>query len=168
MKKQLRKHQVDPNFYARVHYWLRKEFGKADKCEMKDCSGKSSNYAYALLKGKSYECKRINFKKMCKSCHSKYDVTDEGKKAISQKLMGHPVSKELREYLSQKFTGKEKPKSWKKVYAYKEGKLIKVYESVSKAAKDLNASVGNISSCCSPKYPQAITIRGFNFSYNKI
>lgn len=57
--------------YHGIHSWLRKTFGKADKCENNE--NHKGEFEYALLKGKKYERKRENFKKLCHSCHAKYD-----------------------------------------------------------------------------------------------
>lgn len=59
--------------YRAIHRWLVITFGKADRCENTDCPKKSSNYQYALIKGKKYERKRENYKKFCVSCHKIYD-----------------------------------------------------------------------------------------------
>ena len=61
--------------YRLIHNWLNTEFGKANKCENQNCTKKSNNYDYALIKGKSYERKKENFMQLCKSCHKKYDNT---------------------------------------------------------------------------------------------
>ena len=61
--------------YYGIHSWLARHHGKANKCEMKDCSGKSTYYEWALLKGKKYQRRRDNFWRLCKSCHRAYDFT---------------------------------------------------------------------------------------------
>lgn len=59
--------------YWGVHHWLRKTFGKANKCEGERCRNNSSNYQWAKLKNKGYERNRDNFIMLCRSCHSLYD-----------------------------------------------------------------------------------------------
>jgi len=66
--------------YGGIHDWLQSRFGYADKCENREndilnfnCSKKSNNYDWALLKGLKYERKRENFIMLCHSCHLKYD-----------------------------------------------------------------------------------------------
>lgn len=59
--------------YDTIHHWLYREFGKASKCERLECERKSTNYDWALLKGKKYERKRENFVQMCRKCHHNYD-----------------------------------------------------------------------------------------------
>lgn len=58
--------------YTALHDWLRKNFGKANKCEI--CKILiAKKYEWALLKGKEYERKRENFWQLCSKCHTKYD-----------------------------------------------------------------------------------------------
>ncbi len=70
----------DINRYTRIHYWLKTNFGIADKCKNKDCPGVSNNYQWALLKDKEYEKIKSNFITLCQSCNTKYDFTKKGKK----------------------------------------------------------------------------------------
>lgn len=54
----------------------------------------------------------------------------------------------------------------KTVYQYNlQNELISVYSSVSRAAKHLNVSAGNINSCCNNK---AKTAYGFRWSYKEV
>ena len=66
--------------YYALHTWIKRTYGKANKCENRknkildfECSEKSNNYDWALIKGKKYERKRENFRMLCHSCHLKYD-----------------------------------------------------------------------------------------------
>lgn len=68
---------IDEKEYSSIHYWIKKSYGKASKCENKECKGKSKNYQWALKKGYSYERKRINFLQLCVSCHTIYDFDKE-------------------------------------------------------------------------------------------
>lgn len=70
--------------YFGLHYWIRNTFGKANKCENKDCPHKSKQFQWALLRGASYERKRENFIMLCRSCHSHYDN-------ISRNLINSPT-----------------------------------------------------------------------------
>lgn len=67
--------KIQKGDYEKIHYWLRKNYGKANKCENKDCLGKSTRFEWALLKKHKYDFKRDNFLMLCKSCHTKYDFT---------------------------------------------------------------------------------------------
>lgn len=58
--------------YTALHDWLRKNYGKASKCEhCKTLNAK--RYEWALIKGKKYQRKRENFIELCPKCHAKYD-----------------------------------------------------------------------------------------------
>jgi hypothetical protein len=74
----------DEASYSAVHTWLIKNYGKADLCEEKTCKGKSKNFEWALIHGKEYTHNRKNFRKLCKSCHRKYDFTNETRELIVQ------------------------------------------------------------------------------------
>ena len=59
--------------YGIVHYWLRTNYGNANRCEGPKCNGKSKVFEWSLIKGKSYVRSRENFWQLCRSCHTKYD-----------------------------------------------------------------------------------------------
>lgn len=75
--------QGDKVKYSGVHIWLKKTFGKAIRCENKNCSypkmgtkkflDKPYRYEWALVKRKKYERKRECFIQLYISCHRKYD-----------------------------------------------------------------------------------------------
>ena len=72
--------------YNSLHWWLRREYGSADHCEAIDCDGKSKKYEWALIKGKEYERKRVNFMQLCKSCHVKYDMNEQWQSKVIKNL----------------------------------------------------------------------------------
>lgn len=59
--------------YVGIHSWLIRNYGKANMCVGTDCTKKSQNYDYALIKGKRYKRLRNVFIMLCRSCHIKYD-----------------------------------------------------------------------------------------------
>lgn len=63
--------------YYAIHKWLFKNYGKADRCEGRECKKISHTFHWCLLKGKKYEHKRENFIMFCSSCHRLYDQTKE-------------------------------------------------------------------------------------------
>lgn len=65
--------------YISIHSWLRKNYGRPQECESSDCNGKSKTYDWALKQGKDHSKSRINYKRLCRSCHVKYDMTDAKK-----------------------------------------------------------------------------------------
>jgi len=58
------------------HQWLVKHFIK-EKCE--HCGENKKPRDWALIKGKKYDHNRENFMSLCRSCHLKYDYTEERK-----------------------------------------------------------------------------------------
>lgn len=87
--------KTDLKKYRRIHQWLYYHFGKANKCENKDCLGNNTAYQYALIKGKQYEKKRENYMLLCQSCHRLYDNhshTEATKEKISQSLRGRKIN----------------------------------------------------------------------------
>lgn len=68
---------------AAKHQWLSRNYNKGNKCLHCKTIGKKLDWA--LLKGKKYEHKRENFIPLCRSCHLKYDYTQERKDKVSFK-----------------------------------------------------------------------------------
>ena len=64
---------TDSPGYGTLHHWIAKQYGRANECEMKNCSGKSKTYDWALRNGFKYEWNIKNYIKLCRSCHKKYD-----------------------------------------------------------------------------------------------
>lgn len=90
----MEKLQLKPErHYDRVHSWLRKNFGKACRCESNNCTKKSKSFHWALIHGFEYENKRENFKMLCQSCHKIYDTTDVVKNKMSLSKRGSNHSK---------------------------------------------------------------------------
>jgi len=103
---------VSVDQYRESHIWLRINFGKANKCESKKCKHHSKIFDWALIHGKKYECKRKNFKMLCRGCHVKYDaykgkhLSDKHKLAISEGNKGTIFTKERRKNISKSLIGK--------------------------------------------------------------
>lgn len=77
--------------YRKIHYWLRRTYGNASKCEFTEtCKGISNKYDWALKDGCDHEKKRENYIELCKSCHAIYD----------KKGVGRKMSKTAREKMS--------------------------------------------------------------------
>lgn len=68
--------------YVAYHVWMRNNYGNASKCEYPGCKRYTKYFEWALLKGKKYEHKRENYWMLCKSCHTKYDLTDEARQKL--------------------------------------------------------------------------------------
>ena len=59
--------------YWGIHQWLIKYYGKANKCENKDCSGKCKKYQWANIKNHNHKRCRQDYMMLCISCHRKMD-----------------------------------------------------------------------------------------------
>ena len=80
--------------YFRIHNWLKYHHGKANKCENELCESTCKNFDWALLKGKEHKRDRNNYIQLCKSCHSKYDFTEEQRKKLRESHKGQsPTNK---------------------------------------------------------------------------
>ena len=73
-----------PKEYFNIHNWLRKRYGKANKCESKTCNGKSKSFHWALKKEHELQRDRKVFFMLCQSCHKLYDLTDSVKKRMKE------------------------------------------------------------------------------------
>ena len=104
--------------YINLHNWIRYNYGKATHCEGKNCSKIYKKFQWSLKKGKKYEKNIKNFSQLCKSCHSKLDITDKHRE-IARKLL----------------TGQEY--SWKgKIEQYDlMGKYIRTHKNIVEASK---------------------------------
>ena len=71
--------------YSTVHLWLRDHYKKKGICE--HCL-KEKITEWANIEG-NYTRNREDYLELCRSCHKKYDMTEERKKKISKSLMGN-------------------------------------------------------------------------------
>lgn len=70
--------------YQALHVWIRSHYGKAQRCENPSCEGKSTQFQWALKKGRKYSRNRDDYLQLCRSCHRKYDITEEFRKKTAQ------------------------------------------------------------------------------------
>ncbi len=71
--------------YDSIHNWLRYYFGNATQCMSDTCNGKSKRFEWALKPDMIYEKKRENFYQLCRSCHAKQDLTEDGRGRMSER-----------------------------------------------------------------------------------
>lgn len=122
--------------YQRIHYWLKKNYGKATRCE--SCTRPNKVFNWALKNGLNYDYKRSNFMQLCRSCHAKQDCEylSSGKKLskLQKRLVDLNVHffQTLRQRVGQ-FT--------------KDGKLINTFNSQLEASKITGITQSNISGC---------------------
>ena len=158
-----RKEKLGKNEYQNIHNWLRRIFGKANKCEGVKCQGTSNKFAWALRENCEYKRDRNSFMMLCNSCHSKLDLTEEGRRRMSLSHKNKPRSKETRTKIAQGLKGKRN--SIKRVYQFDlSGKILTTFNSLVEAAQAFNGSPATISSCCSGRLR---TTYGFKWSYEK-
>lgn len=146
-------HLISKEEYNNIHQWLRKNYGSATKCTSKKCKGISKNYQWALVKGKTYGKNIKNFKQLCKSCHSAYDITAETKRKLSLAFKGKKLTVEQFKW------------HWKPVIKMTMGgKVLDTYPSINEAAKKNNMLANGISTYLSGKISHS---GGFKWAYYK-
>ena len=79
--------------YHRIHAWIKRNYGKANKCESSNCKKISTSYHWALKKGFNYEKARENFIMLCQSCHKIYDMNDLVRDKMSKSKQGEKHSR---------------------------------------------------------------------------
>lgn len=77
---------IDRKLYSAIHVWLRNRYGRPQICEGTDCTNISRRYEWAKVQGKTYDFKRKNFKRLCHSCHMKYDSTEKTKAKLRARI----------------------------------------------------------------------------------
>lgn len=86
MKSQIKESKISRKDYVSIHNWLKTNYGKADKCEVKCFYDKgerkelakhmtlhSDIFHWAKLRDKPYAKDINNFIKLCGMCHKNYD-----------------------------------------------------------------------------------------------
>ncbi len=116
--------------YQKIHRWLRGNFGYANKCDNPQCKKITNYFSWALLKNKKYEYKRENYLMLCKSCHTKYDFTKEGKIRGANKIRGRKHRAEtikLMSEIAKKLHRQPPPKTKKQIEALRKRMLGNTY-----------------------------------------
>lgn len=78
--------------YSSLHKWIYDNWGKADRCESKECRKISTRYEWANISGK-YNRIRSDWVRLCHSCHQKRDkniIKNTGKrilKVVNEKIV---------------------------------------------------------------------------------
>ncbi len=78
-------HGLNAAAYARIHYWVKGNYGKAVRCDSPTCSKKSQNFSWSNLNHK-YLQDIADWMQMCRSCHAKMDMTDKSREASRKRL----------------------------------------------------------------------------------
>jgi hypothetical protein len=129
-----RKATITPNSpeYQRIHRWVVRTLGKAYKCS-KDATHQSKRFDWSNI-SRQYLRNIEDWQQLCRACHRQYDgVTEEGRKKISEankiNSLGN-TSHNTPIVGIHKITGK-----------------IKYYDSLTSAAKSVDALKTSISNC---------------------
>lgn len=144
--------EISKSEYRVIHSWIQYRYGRASKCENKKCQRKSAMFNWCLKKGKKYERKRENFFELCKSCHSKYDFTEEMRKKFSQIRKGKKILK-----------------TRKRVFLFLEdGTFLQEFQAVKDCAKYLKVHPAYVSIYLSQKYKYRHILKGkYKVSFEK-
>ncbi len=150
--------------YESIHRWIRKNYGKASRCE--HCNTTTAKrYDWALIQKCEYSKNREVFIELCRSCHVKYDFTKERGKKISQSQLG-----EKNNFFGKKFTEEMKQKQRDKkvakaVIAYNvETKESIPFQSIADCWKTLDLKKSNIIAYLKGRY-NGQTYKGWQFTY---
>lgn len=96
-------------------------------------------------------------------------ISEEQKRKISETLKGNIISDSTRKKLSDSMKGKllgENSPCAKKIVQYDmQGNLMKIWSSISDAARDLNLNVGNIAKCCDENNNVSWTTGGYIWKF---
>jgi len=137
--------------YDAIHCWLKRHYGKADKCESPNCTGKSKMFHWAKIKGLKYEHKRENFRMLCASCRRLYDMTPEIARRISEVRIGIPKTEKHKNKISQSCKGMHKGNKHsarRVVQRNLGGEFIKEWDSILEAARYLGLTASGITLAC--------------------
>ena len=130
---------VGSRHYASVHQWLKRVYGRSNRCENPNCSGTSKVFDWALKKGCFYEKVRDNFFMLCRGCHIAYDATMEANTKRSQSMRGHRVKRDTRKKIIENM-----PHSRPVLRMSQSGEVEKRYPSIMMAAKDMRVTYNTI------------------------
>lgn len=72
--------------YQRVHKWIRKQMGKASRCDFN--ISHTGRFHWSNISGK-YLYDLTDWQQLCPSCHKKYDMTDRVRENIGRSKLGN-------------------------------------------------------------------------------
>lgn len=87
----MEKESVSPYKYrakelSSIHSYLRRKYGRATHCVSEKCEGKSKFYDWAKKTDAEYTRNKDDYLWLCKSCHSRYDMTASKKEMAVNNL----------------------------------------------------------------------------------
>ncbi len=96
-----------------AHQMMNKIYGRPQECEGKNCKGTSKRYEWASVR-KIYTTDRNEWKRLCRSCHIRYDrKTAPGRYKALEGGRG-PKSEETKLHISEALKGRELSEQHKK------------------------------------------------------
>lgn len=145
---------IKTKHYTKVHAYLGRKFGKASRCDNRDCQFKHpKRFEWALIKGREYSKNLTDYMQLCVSCHRKYDFTESQRSKMSAARAG-------REFIH--LRGKGNPKSKPVIQCDLQGKEIKIWESINLCATTTGILKQGILNCLYGKMNQT---KGFTFRW---
>lgn len=132
--------------YSRIHRWILKEYGKANKCEF--CDNIPKRYEWAKIHGKNYAYDISNYIQLCPSCHRKYDMTPEQRERMSLRTKKNPPWPNGENFFNMWGKG-SKSHSAKPVLQIDAitGEILKEYGSMVDAANEHGVHKTSLSQC---------------------
>lgn len=117
----------NPAYYA-IHRWMSAHYGRPQECENKKCLRLSKTFHWALKRGMSHAKNRTHYRRLCRKCHSVYDLTPENKKIFEKNVKKASESNHIRivQYDS----------NMKKIAEYKSVKQARILSGESRWAID--------------------------------
>lgn len=140
--------------YANFHAHLKRKFGKALKCENKECTFDSpKRFEWALLKGKEYSKNPNDYIQLCVSCHRRYDFTEQQRSRMSASHTGK---------INPKSQGSNHFKSKPIIQCDLIGNEIRRWDSVNRCAVETGLIKQSILKCLHKTMNQT---KGFTFQW---
>ena len=72
--------------YFAKHRYLYYHYGQPSICENLSCEKRSKVFEWCLKGGRSYSHNREDYLRLCRSCHRKYDLTEEKREKVIRNL----------------------------------------------------------------------------------
>lgn len=119
--------------YKLIHKYIIRTYGNAPLCIWDDSH--ISRFEWANISG-VYTRELEDYLPMCVSCHRKFDITDDGIQRNIVRFQEWNVPRRI------------------PIAQYKDGILVKVFESAYHASKDTGLPQGNISRCVRGQFKQ--------------
>lgn len=154
---------MDKKEYTAIHKWLRDNYGKANHCEQ--CSNPAKRFDWALKKNCNYEKNKNSFIQLCRSCHLKYDFTQDRKNKIAFSQTGINNNFFGREFTEEMKIKQRAKKISKPIKAFNvETKEEREFISIAETWKQLNLKKSNIIAFLKGRY-NGKTYKNWEFTY---